>query len=171
MDAVAAAWDSDAFVALLGKLVGEAKHLQNGAGATPTEDRGALESSPCARRILTHARAAARHVLDALQPHSTAQGGPLIVRSVSYVEGRSNIIVELRGSDASAGAVSFVGMHLDVVPANPGARDTPCCALLGAATEALAPQTTGHFRLSSSRRRATSSAGAVSRTAWATSRW
>ena len=41
MDAVAAAWDSDGFVALLGKLVGEAKHLQNGAGATPTEDRGA----------------------------------------------------------------------------------------------------------------------------------
>ena len=42
MDAVAAAWDADAFVALLGKLVGEAKHLQNGVASTPTEDRGAL---------------------------------------------------------------------------------------------------------------------------------
>ena len=41
MDAVAAAWDPEAYVALLGKLVGEAKHLQNGAGHTPTEDRGA----------------------------------------------------------------------------------------------------------------------------------
>jgi acetylornithine deacetylase len=131
MDAVAAAWDSDAFVALLGKLVGEAKHLQNGAGVTPTEDRGAFLPASRARCSLTHARAAARHVLDALQPYSTAHGGPLIVRSVSYVEGRSNIIVELKGSDASAGAVSFVGMHLDVVPANPGARYTLaslCCA-------------------------------------------
>ena len=150
MDAVAAAWDPEAYVALLGKLVGEAKHLQNGAGHTPTEDRGACwraeraagrggrsrapalgdSDSGSARRTLsacsTHTdartRAAARHVLEALQPHSTAHGGPLIVRSVSYVEGRSNIIVELKGSDEGAGAVSFVGMHLDVVPANPGAQ-------------------------------------------------
>lgn len=40
------------------------------------------------------------------------------MRSVSYTEGRGNIVVELKGSDAAAGAVSFVGMHLDVVPAN-----------------------------------------------------
>jgi hypothetical protein len=57
MDAVAAAWDGDAYVALLSKLVGEAKHLQNGAGATPTEDRGARSSralmrSRCARAAL-----------------------------------------------------------------------------------------------------------------------
>jgi acetylornithine deacetylase len=41
------------------------------------------------------------------------------VRHVSYVEGRGNILVELPGSDADAGCLSFVGMHLDVVPANP----------------------------------------------------
>ena len=43
------------------------------------------------------------------------------MRSVSYVEGRSNIVVELKGSSDDS-AVSFVGMHLDVVPANPGAQ-------------------------------------------------
>ncbi len=52
-----------------------------------------------------------------------AEGGPLIVRHVSYVEGRGNIIVELPGADADAGCLSFVGMHMDVVPANP---DTWC---------------------------------------------
>jgi hypothetical protein len=45
MDAVTAAWDEEAFVTLLGKLVGEAKHLQNGAASTPTEDRGALAAA------------------------------------------------------------------------------------------------------------------------------
>jgi acetylornithine deacetylase len=53
------------------------------------------------------------------------QGGPLIVRHVSYAEGRGNILVELPGADADAGCLSFVGMHLDVVPANP---DTWCAA-------------------------------------------
>jgi acetylornithine deacetylase len=41
------------------------------------------------------------------------------VRHVSYVEGRGNILVTYPGSDASAGTLGFVGMHLDVVPANP----------------------------------------------------
>jgi hypothetical protein len=47
MDAVTTAWDEEAFVTLLGKLVGEAKHLQNGAATTPTEDRGALAALRC----------------------------------------------------------------------------------------------------------------------------
>lgn len=62
-------------------------------------------------------------MLDALRPHSTAEGGPLTVRHISYAEGRGNILVELPGTDADAGCLSFVGMHLDVVPANP---DTWC---------------------------------------------
>ncbi len=81
MEAVLAAWDDDAFVALLGKLVGEVKHLQNGAAATPTEDRGA---PPAARTEAqrprgTHAaaaRAAGRHVLEALKPHRRAPAAP-----------------------------------------------------------------------------------------------
>ena len=54
--------------------------------------------------------AAGRHVLDALRPHSVEQGGPLVVRHVSYVEGRGNILVEYPGTDADAGVTSLVGM-------------------------------------------------------------
>jgi hypothetical protein len=59
MDAVASAWDADAFVELLGKLVGEAQHLQNGAASAPTEDRGAQlqrGSRPLAAAAAWHGR-------------------------------------------------------------------------------------------------------------------
>jgi len=95
-----AVWDGEAFVSLLSKLVGEARHLQNGAACVAVEDR------------------AARHVLDALQPYSVEAGGPLVVRHVTYAEGRGNVLVELPGVSREVG-VSLVGMHLDVVPANP----------------------------------------------------
>ena len=100
MDAVADAWDEAAFVSLLGKLIGEARHLQNGASCVPTEDR------------------AVAHVLEALSPHTKPNGGPLLVRHISYVEGRGNILVELPGESPECGC-SLVGMHLDVVPADP----------------------------------------------------
>ncbi|MQL88898.1 hypothetical protein Taro_021462 [Colocasia esculenta] len=98
--------DREAFVPLLAKLIGEARHVQNNPPElVPQEDR------------------VARHVLDALLPYSTtpppgAPGGPLIVTHVSYVDGRGNVIVEYPG--ASPGKIlSFVGCHMDVVPANP----------------------------------------------------
>lgn len=93
--------DEDAFVSLLGKLIGEAKYLQNNPpDHIPKEDR------------------AGRHVLDVLNPLSTEHGGPLLVRHVSYAEGRGNIIVEYPGREEGK-VVSFVGCHLDVVTANP----------------------------------------------------
>lgn len=49
---------------------------------------------------------------------STEHGGPLLVRHVSYAEGRGNIIVEYPGREEGK-VVSFVGCHLDVVTANP----------------------------------------------------
>lgn len=58
-------------------------------------------------------------MLEVLEPYSVEQGGPLIIQHVSFVEGRGNIIVEYPGTDASAGVVSFVGCHMDVVTANP----------------------------------------------------
>lgn len=61
----------------------------------------------------------ARHVLDALLPLSASTGGgPLVVRHINCTEGRGNVIVEYPGS-VPGRVVSFVGMHMDVVTANP----------------------------------------------------
>ncbi|KAK1273950.1 hypothetical protein QJS04_geneDACA012123 [Acorus gramineus] len=92
----------ESYVSLLGKLIGEAKFVQNNPPElVPEEDR------------------VARHVLDVLLPHSTSTGGgPLIVRHVSYVDGRGNVIVEYPGT-VDGRIVSFVGCHMDVVTANP----------------------------------------------------
>lgn len=93
--------DEPRFLDLLGRLIGEAKFLQNNPPElVPVEDR------------------AARHVLDVLGPLSTEHGGPLIVNHVSFVEGRGNIIVEYPG-EPGGGCVSIVGAHMDVVTANP----------------------------------------------------
>lgn len=50
-------------------------------------------------------------MLEVLEPHTTVNGGPLVVRHVSFVEGRGNIIVEYPGQPG-AGVVSLVGAHL-----------------------------------------------------------
>lgn len=56
-------------------------------------------------------------VMELLSPFTQEKGGPLKVRHVSYKPGRGNIIIEYPGT--SKKTVSFVGSHLDVVPANP----------------------------------------------------
>jgi acetylornithine deacetylase len=93
--------DRDGFVGLLSKLIGETAHLQNDPPThRPQEER------------------VAQHVVDVLRPVSAdTGGGPLLVRKISYVEGRSNVIVEYPGT-VPGRVVSFVGMHMDVVPAN-----------------------------------------------------
>lgn len=68
--------------------------------------------------LLFNYHAAARHVLDVLNPLSQAEGGPLKVDHISFVEGRGNIMVEYPGTEAGS-VMSFVGCHLDVVSANP----------------------------------------------------
>ncbi|KAL5985378.1 hypothetical protein ACLOJK_027362 [Asimina triloba] len=99
---VAGNLDRERFVNLLGKIIGEAKHVQNNPPElVPKEDR------------------VARHVLDVLLPLSTSSGdGPLVVNHVSYVDGRGNIIVEYPGT-VPGKILSFVGCHMDVVTANP----------------------------------------------------
>ncbi|XP_024377882.1 acetylornithine deacetylase [Physcomitrium patens] len=93
--------DNDRFVALLRNLIGEAKYLQNNPPQlVPEEDR------------------AVRHVLEVLGPHSVDQGGPLVLKHITYVKGRGNLIVEYPGSEPGR-VVSFVGCHMDVVTANP----------------------------------------------------
>jgi acetylornithine deacetylase len=94
--------DREPFVALLAKLIGETQRLQN----DPPE-------------LVPQEELVAQHVLDVLLPVSTdTGGGPLLVRKVNYTEGRSNVIVEYPGT-VPGRVVSFVGMHMDVVPANP----------------------------------------------------
>lgn len=60
------------------------------------------------------------HLLELLDPHSIANGGCLTVDHVEYVKGRGNLIIGYAPSGAS-GTISFIGSHLDVVPAD---RDT-----------------------------------------------
>ncbi|ERN09318.1 hypothetical protein AMTRI_Chr13g115570 [Amborella trichopoda] len=93
--------DQASFLSLLSKIIGEARHVQNNPPELiPKEDR------------------VARHVLEVLSPLSTENGGPLLVRHVSYVEGRGNVIVEYPGTEPDR-VFSFVGCHMDVVTANP----------------------------------------------------
>jgi acetylornithine deacetylase len=89
------------FIGLLEKLVGESKYLQNSPpqGLIPREDR------------------ASDHVLKALEPFTVENGGPLQVSRIHFVDGRGNVIVKYPGTTDKI--CSFVGSHLDVVPANP----------------------------------------------------
>ncbi|KAL0553035.1 hypothetical protein IC582_006920 [Cucumis melo] len=94
--------NKESFVSLLSKLIGEAEFVQNNPkeNLIPQEDK------------------IVNHVLDVLNPYSTANGGPLLINHVSYAPGRGNLIVEYPGT-VSGKVVSFVGSHMDVVPANP----------------------------------------------------
>ncbi|KAF7828566.1 acetylornithine deacetylase [Senna tora] len=93
--------NTDSYVSLLSKLIGESKYVQNNPpDLIPEEDK------------------VVKHVLDVLLPFSTSNGGPLIVDHINYAPGRGNLIIQYPGTDA-AGIVSFVGCHMDVVTANP----------------------------------------------------
>eukprot|EP00959_Pyramimonas_sp_CCMP1952_P337099 7059058-Pyramimonas_sp.AAC.1 len=96
--------------------------------------------------------AAARHVMDVLRPYTIEEGGPLEVKHITYVEvrtplrsyklhgrgrywtygggsltpqrlGRGNLIITYPGEEGGP-IMSFVGCHMDVVPANPETWDT-----------------------------------------------
>lgn len=88
------------FLELLKKLIGESEHLQNSPsqGMIPREEL------------------AANHVLEVLAPYTTENGGVLQVQKVNFVEGRSNLIIKYPGTTDQI--CSFVGSHLDVVPAD-----------------------------------------------------
>jgi len=58
-------------------------------------------------------------VMNYLNEYSTENGGPLVMRKIEYVEGRANLIIELPAEEETDDVVSFVGSHMDVVPANP----------------------------------------------------
>jgi acetylornithine deacetylase len=61
---------------------------------------------------------ASDYVLEMLAPYSTKNGGVLDVQRVSFVEGRGNVIIKYHGTEKGK-ICSFIGSHLDVVPADP----------------------------------------------------
>lgn len=89
------------FLALLEKLIGESKFLQNNPaqGLIPQEDL------------------AIKHILEVLKPYLKENGGVLETEKVNFVEGRGNLIIRYPGTGSEV--CSFVGSHLDVVPADP----------------------------------------------------
>lgn len=94
--------NEERFLSLLEKLIGESKFLQNSPsqGLIPRED------------------AASDHILALLSPYMVQNGGVLEVERVTFVEGRGNVIIKYPGTDPEK-ICSFVGSHLDVVPADP----------------------------------------------------
>lgn len=98
--------DESRFLTLLGKLIGEAKHLQNAPaqGFHPEENR------------------ASDHILEVLKPYTVENGGVLKVQRIEFVEKRGNVIIEYPGTEPNE-ILSFVGSHLDVVTADPNTWD------------------------------------------------
>lgn len=94
--------DQESFVTLLSKLIGESQYVQNNPpDLIPEEDR------------------VVNHVLEVLQPLSTENGGPLIIQHIHYkYKNRGHLIVEYPGTEPNK-TVSFIGMHTDVVTADP----------------------------------------------------
>ena len=100
--------NEERFVGLLRNLIGEVEHLQNtgvGTAYVPQEDL------------------AIKHCLEVLAPYRKENGGPLEIEHVTYVEGRGNLIIRYPGTGSDEDVLSFVGSHLDVVPANPDVWD------------------------------------------------
>jgi len=101
-DKLAISIDEEAYVNLLGKLIGEAEKLQNfPPELIPCEDL------------------AVAHVVEVLQPYTVENGGPLTIETYDYSDnqGRSNVIIRYPCGIEGAPTVALVGSHLDVVPA------------------------------------------------------
>ena len=97
--------DETKFIDLLTKLIGESRYLQNNPPTyVPEEKRAAL------------------HAMEVLKPYSLENNGPLKLELVEYKPNRANLIIEYN-VDCKERIVSFVGSHLDVVPANPETWD------------------------------------------------
>jgi len=69
--------DPSAYLDLLGKLIGESEKLQN----FPPE-------------FIPQEGLAVKHVLNALSPYSTKNGGRLEITEYAYAEGRPNLVIK-----------------------------------------------------------------------------
>ena len=95
--------EKGSYISLLSDLISESQYVQNNPpDLVPQEDL------------------VGAHVRGVLDPYSTENGGTLIIKQVNYTPGRGHLIIRYPGAD-SAKVVSFVGSHMDVVPADPSA--------------------------------------------------
>eukprot|EP00591_Stephanopyxis_turris_P001408 CAMPEP_0195507758 /NCGR_PEP_ID=MMETSP0794_2-20130614/1148_1 /TAXON_ID=515487 /ORGANISM="Stephanopyxis turris, Strain CCMP 815" /LENGTH=351 /DNA_ID=CAMNT_0040634545 /DNA_START=102 /DNA_END=1154 /DNA_ORIENTATION=+ len=94
--------DKDEYIALMTKLIGDSRQVQNNArqGLVPKES------------------VMVAHVMEILSPYKKENGGPLIIEEYVYVEDRPNLKISYPGTDPEL-CTGFIGSHLDVVPANP----------------------------------------------------
>ncbi|CAM9261978.1 unnamed protein product [Choristocarpus tenellus] len=65
---------------------------------------------------------ASDHVVSLLAPYTKENGGPLEVERVYFTPGRGNLIIKYPAGTGEK-TVTFLGSHLDVVPANPETWD------------------------------------------------
>jgi acetylornithine deacetylase len=93
--------NEERFLGILTRLIGVVKDLQN------SPDQGLIPKEDLAADI----------VLETLAPYSEENGGVLKLKKVNFVEGRANVMITYPGTTDKV--CSFVGSHLDVVPANP----------------------------------------------------
>eukprot|EP00300_Choanocystis_sp_HF-7_P030223 c39004_g1_i1.p1 GENE.c39004_g1_i1~~c39004_g1_i1.p1 ORF type:complete len:433 (+),score=109.42 c39004_g1_i1:75-1373(+) len=93
--------NEERFLDILAKVIGESEFVQNHPPKLVPEEDRVLE-----------------HVLAALNPYRVENGGVLTLKHIHFKERRGNLIVEYNHTGASK-FISFVGSHLDVVPANP----------------------------------------------------
>jgi len=96
------AMDEEDYMALLTETMTHSEFVQNNpdGGKVPNEDR------------------VADTVIQYLKPYSKPDG-PLVVRKITYVEGRSNLIITFPAKSPTKDVISFVGSHMDCVSATP----------------------------------------------------
>ncbi|KDO31395.1 hypothetical protein SPRG_04012 [Saprolegnia parasitica CBS 223.65] len=97
------ALDADSYIALLSKFMDVAEHVQNAPslGLIPKED------------LISDI------VLDELSPYLKQNGGVIEAQRIAFHEGRGHLILQYPGATKPEETINFVGMHMDVVPANP----------------------------------------------------
>ena len=95
------AFDESVFISTLKQIIQHAEKVQN---KPPT--------------LIPNEELIANEVLSILGPYSTEKGGPLKIEKICFQEHRANVIIEYKGTDPDQ-IVSFVGSHMDVVPADP----------------------------------------------------
>lgn len=93
--------DEEEYVALLTKLIQHSSKVQN----NPPE-------------LIPQECLPAGEVIEFLKDF-TVPNGPIKLTKFEYAPGRTNLVLELIGSGKDKSVVSFVGSHLDVVPADP----------------------------------------------------
>ncbi|EQC26969.1 acetylornithine deacetylase [Saprolegnia diclina VS20] len=97
------ALDADTYIALLSKFMDVAEHVQNAPslGLIPKED------------LISDI------VLEELSPYLKQNGGVIEAKRIAFHEGRGHLILQYPGATKPEETINFVGMHMDVVPANP----------------------------------------------------